>query len=117
MCAIKTNTNNCSYTLGGTLTAKSLLETIAPTYKQAKLPPGFPSLNSINTDKFDYKTSGDDIKVSAQLEKPVVMFPDYVIISGVQMNFTFNKKNSDKTAWKADVKGQLRILRLITKDK
>lgn len=90
---------------GGTLTAKSLLETIAPTYKQAKLPPGFPSLNSINTDKFDYKTSGDDIKVSAQLEKPVVMFPDYVIISGVQMNFTFNKKNSDKTAWKADVKG------------
>ncbi|XP_012562951.2 uncharacterized protein LOC100212597 isoform X1 [Hydra vulgaris] len=90
------------------LTARDLLESIAPSYQLVKLPPGFPPLGSINTDKFSYKTTGNLIRVSANFDKPVVMFKDFIKISQIKMNFTFDKSKPNNS-WEVSVKGSLVI--------
>ena len=91
--------------LDASLTARDLLYTIAPNYRQAKLPPGFPSLDAIKTDKFDYGTKGSTVRVTASLDKPVSMFPNFIIISNVKTNFTFDKNRGNNGSWEARVKG------------
>ena len=93
------------FCLDASLTARDLLYTIAPNYRQAKLPPGFPSLDAIKTDKFDYGTKGSTVRVTASLDKPVSMFPDLITVSNVKTNFTFDKNRGNNGSWEAKVKG------------
>lgn len=41
------------------------------------------------------------------------MFPDYITISNIKMNFTFNKKDQKNRAWNARVKGMFDFKKLI----
>jgi len=91
------------------LTAKELLQTIAPTYHLAKVPPGFPSLDKMNTDNFNYGTKGRYIKVAAFLNQTVNMVKNYIELTKVHMNFTYDKQQPENGTWKFASKGILSI--------
>eukprot|EP00795_Rhopilema_esculentum_P013039 gene13039-3814_t len=91
------------------LTAKELLKTIAPTYHLAKVPPGFPPLDRMNTDNFNYGTRGRYIKVVAALNETVKMVKNYIEISKVQMNFTYDKQQPENGTWRFNGTGVLNI--------
>lgn len=88
------------------LTAKELLHTIAPTYHLAKVPPGFPSLDKTNTDNFNYGTRGRYIKVVAFLNQTVKMVENYIELTKVQMNFTYDKQQPENGTWRFSGKGK-----------
>ena len=89
------------------LTAKELLQTIAPTYHLAKVPPGFPSLDKMNTDNFNYGTKGRYIKVAAFLNQTVNMVKNYIELTKVHMNFTYDKQQPENGTWKFASKGRV----------
>ena len=92
--------------IGENLSAKELLKIISPEYHTPKLPPGFPTLELIQTNRFNYKTSKDYDRVSALLPIPVDMYPDYVQLSNVGINFTYSKTGHTNGTWQVDVQGK-----------
>ena len=92
------------------LNAEELLHTIAPTYQLAKVPPGFPPLDQMNTDKFNYKTGGRYIKVVANLNRTVKMVKNYIELTNVKMNFTYDKQQPVNGTWQFHGNGKYNFL-------
>jgi len=89
----------------GSLSAKELLKTISADYHTPTLPPGFPPLEDIQTNLFNFKTSDGFDRVSATLVNPVAMYPHYVQLMKIGMNFTYDKDGPNNDTWKVDIKG------------
>lgn len=101
--------NDCPYSpfADGTLVARDVLKTIAPIGQHVQLPPGFPTVNTISTEKFRYKASGSKIEVSANLDETITMFPGHVTITNIKLNFSYDKKK--KSDWTARARGKRQI--------
>ena len=55
---------------------------------------------------FSFQTSDGFDRVSASLANPVAMYPHYVQLIKVGVNFTYNKDGPKNDTWKVDVKGE-----------
>ena len=59
----------------------------------------------MNTDNFNYGTRGRYIKVVAKLNQTVKMVKNYIELSQVRMNFTYDKQQPENGTWRFAGKG------------
>jgi len=86
--------------------ARDLLKTIAPKSHPPQLPPNFPSLDSISTERFRYKQTGKNVVVSANLgdTEEVTLFPGQITVSDIKLKFSHDKQQ-ERGGWNVSVKG------------
>lgn len=85
--------------------AERLLRKIVPLGSMPSMPDGFPSLSELKTDKFDYSTNRGKVTVTADLEDPVRLLGEGMILHDVQMTFKYNK-NIPGGRWRFNAEGE-----------
>ena len=89
-----------------TPSAKQLLQKIVQNGELPVLPDGFPTLDQLKAEKFDYVIKNGKVTATIELEDPVNLLGQGMKVRDVVMTFVYNKNGTRKGHWEFNAKGE-----------
>ena len=86
--------------------ARQLLLKIVPNGDLPSLPDGFPSLDKLKAETFDYVIKDGKVTAKITLQDPVNLLGEGMTIRDVSMTFVYSKDRTRKGHWSFNAKGE-----------